>query len=143
MHNTSLPSFMSAQPNMEQFVNPPEMRLLAAVVSSAVRDLTRKPIRINQNSNKMRLHPNALSACRFIFTKHSDGYLEMLDINPAMFRHNLIKIIQDLTEKKIGEFEANSRRIMKINHKLWNDLYLEYGDMLNIPLPEESDDDIE
>lgn len=140
MQNTSLPSFMSAQPSMEQFSNPPEIRLLAAVVSLALRDLTRKPIRIHQNNNKMRLHPEALSACRFIFTTHSDGYLEMLDIDPPMFRKNVIEIMHDLQEKKIGEFDASSRRIMKVNHSLWNELYLEYGDLLHVPLPEEDDD---
>jgi hypothetical protein len=135
--------FTSTSANMTQAATPPEVRLLSAVVALALRDLTKRPVLVTRKKPrdpKYRLTSDALSACRFLFTKHSDGYFEMLNIDPGSFRSNLIRLMDDRQERKIGEFEPMDRRVMRHNHQLWEELVSIYGDAVFIPLPEKDDD---
>lgn len=142
MTNVGYPEFTSTGAAMTQAVNPPEVRLLSAVVALALRDLAKRPVLMGRHKTrtpKYRLADEALSACRFLFTRHSDGYLEMLNIDPGSFRNNLIELIENRQERKIGEFEPMDRRVMRHNRQLWEELFAVYGDAVFIPLPESDD----
>lgn len=143
MTNIGYPEFTSTGAIMTQATNPPEVRLLSAVVALALRDLTKRPVPLRgykRRDPQYRLANEALSACRFLFTRHSDGYLEMLNIDPGSFRKKLLGLMENRQERKIGEFEPMDRRVMRHNHKLWQELFAVYGDAAFIPLPESDDD---
>lgn len=143
MANVGYPEFTSTGAVMTQAVNPPEVRLLSAVVALALRDLTKRPVPMGRHKTRTpqyRLANEALTACRFLFTHHSDGYLEMLNIDPGAFRKNLLNLIENRQERKIGEFEPMDRRVMRHNHKLWQEMFAIYGDAVFIPKPEDDDD---
>jgi hypothetical protein len=105
--------------NIKQAQNPPEQRLLSAVVSLAVKDCCDRPIKID---NKIRLSFNAASAFDFIFTESCEGYLEMLDIDPTHFRSALLKLMANDGPKEIASFDSMARRTFRQNHALWSDL---------------------
>ncbi len=96
--------------------SPPEARLLAAVVSLAVRDLTHRPY---MEDKKPVMTVEARSACRFLFSDTSNGYFDYLDYDPPVFRDQLLKLINNASHDKIAGFEPMDRRIMRQNYQLW------------------------
>ena len=110
--------------NIKQAQNPPEQRLLSAVVSLAVKDCCDRPIKID---NKIWLSFNAASAFDFIFTESCEGYLEMLDIDPTHFRSKLLKLMANDGPKKIASFDSMARRTFRQNYALWSDLHERLG----------------
>lgn len=95
----------------------PEIRLLAAVVTLAVRDLAHRPLLIDK---KPTITDEARSACRFLFSDTSDGYLDSLDYDPPVFRDQLMRMMNDTSNDKIAGFDAMDRRAMRQNYKLWS-----------------------
>ena len=89
-------------------------KLLAAVVALAIQDAQAKPNRI---SLKKRLIPKdtAMSAIDFLF-RTSDGYLQLLDIDPEQFRKRLLGLMFDMN-KKIRQFEPIGRRNFRYNYQ--------------------------
>lgn len=89
-------------------------KLLAAVVALAIQDAQAKPNRI---SLKKRLIPKdtAMSAIDFLF-RTSDGYLQLLDIDPEQFRKKLLGLMFDMN-KKVRHFEPIGRRNFRYNYQ--------------------------
>ncbi len=98
----------------------PEARILAAVVSLAVRDLSHQPIKEN---NKPIMTTEARSAAHFLFSDSSDGYLEWLDFDPLAFRDKLFKVMNNTSPDKIAGLNPMDRRFMRQNDQLWRELY--------------------
>jgi crotonobetainyl-CoA:carnitine CoA-transferase CaiB-like acyl-CoA transferase len=89
-------------------------RLLAAVVALAIQDAQAKP---NKTISKRRLVPKdtAMSAIYFLF-RTSDGYLQLLDIDPEQFRKKLLGLMFDMN-KKVRHFEPIGRRNFRYNYQ--------------------------
>ena len=98
----------------------PEIRLLAAVVSLAVRDLTHRPLLVDK---KPVMTDEARSACRFLFSDSSNGYLESLDYDPSVFKDQLLRMMNNNSHEKLAGFDPNDRRAMRQNYKLWSSDY--------------------
>lgn len=98
----------------------PEIRLLAAVVTLAVRDLAQRPLVIDK---KPVMTDEAKSACRFLFSDTSNGYLESLDYDPSVFKDQLIRMMNNNSHEKLAGFDPNDRRAMRQNYKLWSSDY--------------------
>jgi hypothetical protein len=94
----------------------PETRLLAAVVSLAVRDLAHRPLLENK---KPVMTVEARSACRFLFSDSSDGYLDALNYDPEAFRAQLTRMMNNTSHEKIAGFDPMDRRVMRQNYQLW------------------------
>ena len=100
----------------------PEIRLLSAVVSLAIRDTMQKPI----GKKELRLQPETASAFDFLFTQSSDGYFEMLNIDPNHYRKKLIGVMNDTGYTDVP-FKKEDRRVFRINYKLWKTEYDRLG----------------
>jgi hypothetical protein len=100
----------------------PEIRLLSAVVSLAVRDTMHAPI----GKKDLRLQPESASAFDFLFTQACDGYLELLNIDPGHYRIKLIEVMNDTSNTDVP-FKAIDRRTFRINYKLWKSEYARLG----------------
>jgi hypothetical protein len=100
----------------------PEVRLLSAVVGLAVRDTMHTPI----GKKDLQLQPESASAFDFLFTESSDGYFEMLNIDPGHYRKKLIEVMSDTSSSEIP-FKAIDRRTFRINLKLWKEQYDRLG----------------
>ena len=98
----------------------PEARLLAAVVSLAVRDLAHRPL---MEDKKPVMTVEARSACRFLFSDTSNGYLEYLDYDPSVFRDQLFRLMNNTSHDKLAGFEPMDRRVMRQNYQLWSSNY--------------------
>lgn len=109
---------------IKQAQNPPEQRLLSAVVSLAIKDCCDRPLKID---NKIRLSFNAASALDFLMTESCEGYLELLDIDPVNFRAALLKTMKDNGPKDIGTLDSMARRTFRQNYALWSDLHERLG----------------
>lgn len=94
--------------------------MLAAVVTLAVRDLAQRPLLIDK---KPVMTDEAKSACRFLFSDTSNGYLESLDYDPSVFKDQLIRMMNNNSHEKLAGFEPNDRRAMRQNYKLWSSDY--------------------
>ena len=114
----------------------PECRLLAAVVSLAVRDLAHRPY---LEDKKPVMTVEARSACRFLFSDISDGYLEYLDYDPPVFRDQLLRMMNNTSHDKLAGFEPMDRRIMRQNYQLWSSNYAR----LDYELPDDEDEHFE
>lgn len=97
---------------------PAERRLLAAVVTMAVRDACEKPYK---ESKKCTMHVYAKSAHLFLWTPALDAYLAFLDIEPDFYREKLEKFMDDKSERVINGFSSENRRNFRLNRLLWND----------------------
>lgn len=111
-------------------------RLLAAVVACALRDLAApgfgrtyrsavsqagKPSVLMQAG----ISPHAFTAARFLFDTSVtgvDAYLEWLDIDPDTWRKKLREVIDNDTPLRVGGFEPEQRRNMRVNLKIYNRL---------------------
>lgn len=103
---------------------PPEARLLASVVSLAVRDCCDRP---TKHEGRIRLSFNAASALDFLFTPSCEGYLELLDIDPSHFRAALLKMMEDTSPKVISGIDTMDRRTFRQNYAIWSDLHDRLG----------------
>ena len=100
----------------------PEIRLLSAVVSLAVRDTMHTPI----GKKDLQLQPESASAFDFLLTDTSDGYFDLLNIDPGHYRRKLIEVMNDTSNSNVP-FKAIDRRTFRINHKLWKRQYDRLG----------------
>lgn len=100
----------------------PEIRLLSAVVSLAVRDTMHVPI----GKRDLQLKREAASAFDFLFTDTSDGYFDLLNINPWHYRKKLLEVMNDTSNSNVP-FKAIDRRTFRINYKLWKQQYDRLG----------------
>lgn len=100
----------------------PETRLLSAVVSLAVRDTMHTPI----GKKDLQLQPESASAFDFLFTDTSDGYFDLLNIDPGHYRRKLLEVMNDTSNSNVP-FKAIDRRTFRINHKLWKRQYDRLG----------------
>lgn len=100
----------------------PEIRLLSAVVSLAVRDTMHAPI----GKKNLHLQRETASAFDFIFTDTSDGYFDLLNIDPGHYRRKLLEVMNDTSNSNVP-FKALDRRTFRINHKLWKRQYDRLG----------------
>lgn len=111
-------------------------KLLAAVVATAIRDLSIAPVKTTgkPDPNK-RGHPSeimrlnginqhAFSAARFLFGKNGglSAYLHWLDMNPKSFRQHLLDVMWNDSPVVVGGFDSQARRAMKANYLRWMDL---------------------
>jgi len=121
---------------------PAELKLLAAVVALAVKDLAKPPYQSVRGSRSrypdQRMVDEAISACNFLFSDACRGYLEMLDMDVKMFRKNLFKIMADRRPVNIGDLSPMQRRYMAMNYKIWQ---LSSEEYLNADLHEELEHD--
>ena len=101
----------------------PEQRLLAAVVSLAMRDTTAEPVKVGKH---LEVNNDAASALDFLFTDASDAFLDLLDFNPQTFRKKLLEVMNDTSPKDIP-FKSQQRRAFRINYKLWKTEYDRLG----------------
>ena len=104
--------------------DPPEKRLISAIVGLALRDCTLPPIKLKRG--RIRLDTDALTAFDFLFTEACEDYLEFLDIDPKVMRSRILTIMAD-TSKSIIPFNEMSRRAFRMNYRLWRDLYDRLG----------------
>ena len=100
----------------------PEQRLLAAVVSVAIRDTMHAPV----GKRDFHLQPETASALDFLFTESSDGYFELLNIDPGHYRRKLLEVMNDTSHTDVP-FRAIDRRTFRINYKLWKREYDRLG----------------
>lgn len=100
----------------------PEIRLLSAVVSLAVRDTMHAPI----GKKNLHLQRETASAFDFLFTDTSDGYFDLLNIDPGHYRRKLLEVMNDTSHTDVP-FKAIDRRTFRINHKLWKRQYDRLG----------------
>ena len=98
----------------------PEARLLAAVVSLAIRDMTHRPV---MEGKRPIMTVEARTACRFLFSDASDGYLDWLDYDPPVFRDQLLRIMNNTSHEKLAGLEPMDRRVMRQNYQLWSSNY--------------------
>ncbi len=98
----------------------PEARLLAAVVSLAIRDMTHRPV---MEGKRPIMTVEARTACRFLFSDASDGYLDWLDYDPPVFRDQLLRIMNNTSHEKLAGLEPMDRRVMRQNYQLWSANY--------------------
>lgn len=129
----------------ENFVSekaPAEVKLLAAVVALAIRDLTKPPIKIAGTGRKMpryELPTETITACNFLFTDTCYGYLELLGITPKEFQKRLVNAINNRRPIDIGELSESGRRTMRLNYAIWKESYQQY---LNAAVEEDEDEDV-
>lgn len=111
-------------------------KLLAAVVACALRDLSapgfgRSYRRIVAGAGKRSpikeagISPHAFTAARFLFDATAtgvDAYLEWLDIDPDTWRRKLLDVIADDTPMRVGGFEPEQRRNMRVNLRVYKSL---------------------
>lgn len=92
-------------------------RLLSAVVVLAIRD--------SCSASGNRINEHARSGVDFLF-EHSDGYLELLDINPKQFKERLLTAILNNKESSKDEMIAglsyiDRERFAQNYRKWWKD----------------------
>lgn len=110
-------------------------KLLSAVVVCALRDLaapgSSRTYRKSTEPGKSRalqaagISPHAFTAARFLFGSEQTGveaYLEWLDIDPDMWRKKLLDAIYSPSPHKVGGWEPEARRNMRVNIKVWKKL---------------------
>jgi len=111
-------------------------KLLAAVVACALRDLAapgfgrtfRSAVASAKKQSPLAtagISPHAFTAARFLFDTSVtgvDAYLEWLDIDPDTWRKKLRNVIDDDTPLRVGGFEPEQRRNMRVNLKIYNRL---------------------
>jgi hypothetical protein len=100
----------------------PETRLLSAVVSLAIRDTMHAPI----GKKNLQLQRETASAFDFLFTDTSDGYFDLLNIDPGHYRRKLLEVMNDTSNTDVP-FKAIDRRTFRINQKLWKQQYDRLG----------------
>jgi hypothetical protein len=83
------------------------MRLLAAVVSLAIRDLTHRPV---MEGKRPIMTVEARTACRFLFSDNSDGYFEYLDYDPPVFRDQLLRIMNNTSHERLAGLDPMDRK---------------------------------
>lgn len=83
----------------------PELKLWAAVVALAIRDLGIKPNKDEKLSIETR------SAFRFLLTNQSDWALEVLDLNAEVFREKIYRQMQ--------QGRTTHWRTARINHQIY------------------------
>lgn len=100
----------------------PEFRLLSAVVSHAIRDTMHQPI----GKRDLQIQRSTASAFDFLFTDTSDGYFQLLDIDPGHYRKKMLEVMNDASASELP-FKAIDRRTFRINYKLWKQQYDRLG----------------
>jgi hypothetical protein len=100
----------------------PETRLLSAVVSLAIRDTMHAPI----GKKNLQLQRETASAFDFLLTDTSDGYFDLLNIDPGHYRRKLLEVMNDTSNTDVP-FKAIDRRTFRINQKLWKQQYDRLG----------------
>jgi hypothetical protein len=74
----------------------------------------------------LQLQPESASAFDFLLTDTSDGYFDLLNIDPGHYRRKLIEVMNDTSNSNVP-FKAIDRRTFRINHKLWKRQYDRLG----------------
>jgi len=94
----------------------PEQSLISAVIALAVRDACIPPFK---DEKYLKMTWDCTTAHDFLWTESLDSYLHWLNIDVDYFRRNLIKTMEDDSEKTIGLFYPRDRRAFRVNKKLW------------------------
>lgn len=91
----------------------PELKLWAAVVALAIKDLGLKP----DKNDKLPIETR--SAFRFLLTDQSDWAFEVLDLDPTVFREKIYRLMHQGRDRHW--------RTARINHQLYWHLIEEGG----------------